>query len=185
MERRRSDRGMSTEQVHRLFAYSRWPLAALTVVLLVLASLVARPRPLLLWNASASAPVGLYFVGGKAKLARGDMAIARLPAGLRLFAARRGYLPMNVPLVKRVVGVAGDRVCAAGDKVRVNGSVVARRLAIDAREREMPWWSGCVSLAEGDYLFVMSDSPASFDGRYFGVSRVEDVVGEAVLLWRR
>lgn len=164
---------------------SRWGLAALAVILLVLASLIARPRPLLLWNVSESAPVGLYFVGGKGRLGRGDMAVMRMPAGFRLFAARRGYLPMNVPLVKRVAAAAGDVVCASGASVRVNGKLVARRLAVDALGRAMPGWSGCVHLVEDDYFFVMSDSPASFDGRYFGVSSAKDVVGEAVLLWRR
>jgi len=29
------------------------------------------------------------------------------------------------------------------------------------------------------------DSPASFDGRYFGVTRGDDVLGRAELLWAR
>jgi conjugative transfer signal peptidase TraF len=179
------EEGRRAGNVREILTRSRRGLAALAVILLVLASLIARPRPLLLWNVSASAPEGLYFVGGKGALVRGDMAVARMPQGLRLFAARRGYLPQNVPLVKRVAAVADDVVCASGASIRVNGKLVATRLRVDARERDMPWWSGCVHLVDGDYFFVMSDSPASFDGRYFGVSNVDDVIGEAVLLWRR
>ncbi|KTE04336.1 hypothetical protein ATE68_01415 [Sphingopyxis sp. H038] len=164
---------------------SRWTLVAFAVILLVLGSLIARPRPLLLWNVSASAPVGLYFVGSAGRLARGDMVAARVPSGLRLFAARRRYLPMNVPLVKRVAAVSGDIVCASGSDVTVNGRRVARRVAHDGLGRPMPWWSGCVELVEGDAFLLMTDSPASFDGRYFGVSPAADVMGEAVLLWRR
>jgi len=163
---------------------SRLGRVACGVMAAVLLSVAWTPRPLLVWNVSASAPVGLYAVGSAGDLARGDMVIARVPGMMRMFAARRGYLPANVPLVKRVAGRPGDRVCASGAVVRVNGHVVARRLLADARGRAMPWWSGCVSLVEGDYFFVMSESPASFDGRYFGVSRIDDVVGKAVLLWR-
>ncbi|WP_447753297.1 S26 family signal peptidase [Sphingopyxis fribergensis] len=164
---------------------TRWLLFAEAIIFLVAATLLLQPRPLLVWNVSASAPVGLYWVGGKDDLARGDMVIAWLPERSRLLAARRSYVPMNVPLVKRVVGVAGDTVCAKGAAVRVNGKIVAWRRALDARSREMPWWSGCVELVEDDYFLVMSDSPASFDGRYFGVSNADDVIGKAVLLWRR
>ena len=64
---------------------------------------------LLVWNASASAPVGLYRVEPHAPVRRRDMVVAWLPRGARLLAASRHYLPANVPLVKRVAAVAGDR----------------------------------------------------------------------------
>ncbi|MCW0197650.1 S26 family signal peptidase, partial [Sphingopyxis sp.] len=89
------------------------------------ATLLAPPRPRFLWNASASAPVGLYRIGEAAPLTRGDMVIARVPVEFRLFAARRHYLPANVPLVKRVAAAADDEVCAAGARVMVNGRLVA------------------------------------------------------------
>jgi len=149
------------------------------------ATLLAPPRPRLLWNASASAPIGLYAVGDGAALARGDMVIARVPGEFRMFAARRRYLPANVPLVKRVAAVSGDEVCTAGARVMVNGRLVARRLDRDGAGRPMPWWSGCVLLGTGEVFLLMTDSPASFDGRYFGVNDEGDIVGRARLLWRR
>lgn len=168
-----------------ILAEMRWLFVAEAVVILVIATLIVPPRALLLWNVSASAPIGLYFVGGRGDIARGDMVAARVPSGLRLFAARRGYLPINVPLMKQVVAVAGDVVCASGPAVTVNGRRVAARVDIDGRGRAMPWWSGCVQLVEGDVFLLMSGSPASFDGRYFGVTPASEVLGEAVLLWRR
>ncbi|RJF90305.1 S26 family signal peptidase [Sphingomonas cavernae] len=142
------------------------------------------PRPILLWNASASAPIGLYHVGDRAGLGRGDMVIARVPRNFRVFAARRHYLPANVPLVKRVAAAPGDRVCALGRKVFVNGRWIAERFAKDGAGRPMPWWSGCVTLRQGA-LFLLMDTPASFDGRYFGPTHARDVVGEARLIWPR
>ena len=149
------------------------------------ATLLAPPHPRLVWNASASAPIGLYAVGDGAGLARGDMVIARVPGEFRMFAARRRYLPANVPLVKRVAAVSGDEVCAAGARVMVNGRLVARRLDRDGAGRPMPWWSGCAELRSGEYFLLMTDSTASFDGRYFGVSEAGDIVGKARLIWRR
>src|SRR3546814_4448174 len=92
---------------------------------------------------------------------------------------------LNGPLVKRVAAAAGDEVCAAGARVMVNGRIVARRFERDGTGRPMPWWSGCAELRPGEFFLLMTDSPASFDGRYFGVSDAGDIVGRARLLWRR
>lgn len=183
------DAGRRREHRHGLIWHMlvemRWLVATELLLFALIATLIIVPRPLLVWNVSASAPVGLYMVGGKGRIERGDMVVARMPEARRLFAARRGYLPANVPLVKRVVAVDGDIVCASDTAVRVNGKLVAARRRLDGRSREMPWWSGCVHLVESDYFLVMADSPSSFDGRYFGVSNADDVIGEARLLWRR
>ena len=161
-----------------------WAFACAGLIATLGATSVMPPRPRLVWNASASAPIGLYAVGGGAGLARGDMVSARLPGELRMFAARRHYLPANVPLVKRVAAVPGDKVCAVGKRIFVNGLLFASRLARDGAGRVMPRWAGCVVLGEGRYFLLMAESGASFDGRYFGVSAASDIVGKARLLWR-
>ena len=148
------------------------------------ATIAVPPRPWLVWNVSASAPVGLYGVSGRGGIARSDMVIARVPTGWRTFASRRHYIPANVPLVKRVAAVPGDRVCAVGSVILVNNAPVAARRPVDGRGRPMPGWSGCVILRHGAHLLLM-DSPDSFDGRYFGPTRRGDILGEVSLLWRR
>ena len=147
------------------------------------ATIVMPPRPVLVWNASASAPVGLYRVIPSTRLATGDMVIARLPAAMRGLAAGRHYLPANVPLVKRVAALSGDTVCAHGAAVSVNGRRVAVRRMHDGAGRAMPWWSGCVTLSRGAALLLMTGSPDSFDGRYFGPTCPGLIVGKAHLVW--
>ncbi|WP_245942260.1 S26 family signal peptidase [Sphingomonas gilva] len=160
--------------------------AALGALAVALAATIAvPPRPLLVWNASASAPIGLYAVRSADALATGDMVIARLPEPSRQLAARRHYLPANVPLVKRVAAQSGDTICALGTRIFVNGRRVAKRLAADGVGRPMPGWSGCVTLREGALFLLMTDSPASFDGRYFGPTEYRDIIGKATLLWAR
>lgn len=150
-----------------------------------LAATIAFPsRPFLVWNASASAPIGLYRVGG-IDLGTGDMVIAWPPAGARDLAARRHYLPANVPLVKRIAAEPGDTVCALGTQIFVNGRRVAERLVRDGAGQPMPWWTGCATLRRGALFLLMADSPASFDGRYFGPTGRGDIVGKATLLWAR
>lgn len=163
---------------------ARYIAAVGIATLVVLASTALPPTPRLVWNASASAPIGLYWVQPGVDLEPGDMVVARLPEGVRQMAARRRYLPMNVPLVKRVAAVAGDEVCALGKHIFLNGHRIAERRAMDAKARAMPSWSGCRRL-RGHQIFLMLDAPASFDGRYFGVTQGVDVIGKARLLWAR
>jgi conjugative transfer signal peptidase TraF len=147
------------------------------------ATIIAAPRPLFVWNASASAPIGLYFVSSKSGLKRGDMAALWLPERHRQLAANRRYLPHNIPAIKRVVAVAGDSVCALGSRISVNGKWIADRHAVDGEGRRMPWWQNCKRLGE-DELFLLNEEAAnSFDGRYIGISKRSDVIGEASLIW--
>ena len=147
------------------------------------ATIIRPPRPLLVWNASASSPMGLYRVTRARGVRAGDMAIAWAPAVARRLAAQRHYLPANVPLVKRVAASGGDRVCAAGEVVFVNGRFLALRRLSDGAGRPMPWWNGCRQLEDGELFLLASGSADSFDGRYFGITGPQDVVGRARLLW--
>jgi len=151
----------------------------------IVIQLIFPPAPRLVWNASASAPVGLYFVRPGTLPKAGDMVVAWVPMPWRRLAATRHYLPENVPLVKRVVGVPRDRVCAVGPTITVRGRRAATRAAIDGQGRPMPWWRGCRVLGGGDYFLLMEGVAGSFDGRYFGITEAPDLVGKAYPLWTR
>lgn len=155
---------------------------ALAIVALGL-TLAFPPAPRLVWNTSASAPLGLYTVRPGDMVARGDMVLARVPGPYRRMAAERHYIPPGVPLVKRVAAGPGDEVCASGPWVFINSKPAAERRAADGQGRPMPVWQGCHRLLSGDYFLLMRDSPASFDGRYFGISRATDIIGPARLIW--
>lgn len=150
---------------------------ALAVALLG-ATIVAPPAPRLVWNASASAPAGLYVITYGSTIRRGSTVLARLPAHLRRFAATRHYLPLNVPLIKQVAGVEGDWICARGMTIFRNREPIATRRVRDLRGRPLPGWQGCHRLRD-DEFFLLNAPPDSFDGRYFGITRRADVIGKA------
>ena len=104
------------------------PTALICLGAAALATTIALPpTPWLVWNASASAPIGLYAVSGRQDIASGDMVLVRVPDRWRRLAAERRYIPINIPLVKRVAAAPGDRVCARGREIYVNGHPVAER----------------------------------------------------------
>lgn len=166
---------------------SRFRRRGVAVALLVCAlglTIALQPRTLFVWNASASAPVGLYVVTSPSDVAKGDMAIARLPRSSRALADARHYVPASVPLVKHVAAAPGDTVCAKGKAITINGELRALRRLSDGSGRRMQWWQGCITLRDGA-VFLLTDSSTSFDGRYFGATVRGDIIGKAHLLWAR
>lgn len=152
---------------------------------LLISTIAVSPVPRLVWNATASAPVGLYRNAPAASIARGDMVVARVPAHLRALASERGYIPAKVPLVKQVAALSGDTVCALGQEILLNGQQVGERLLADGNGRILPVWQGCVRLRDGQYFLFMRGIASSFDGRYFGLSEATDIIGRAQPLWTR
>ncbi|MEO6216334.1 MAG: S26 family signal peptidase [Sphingomonas sp.] len=126
------------------------------------------PAPRLIWNASASIPVGLYSARPATSAKVGDLVALTPPADLAALLAQRHYLPRGLPLLKPVAAIARQRVCRVGTAVSIDGHRVADTLSRDRRGRLLPIWQGCRLLGKGE-LFVMNPaSRDSFDGRYFG-----------------
>ncbi|RUW86740.1 S26 family signal peptidase, partial [Mesorhizobium sp. M8A.F.Ca.ET.059.01.1.1] len=80
----------------------------------------ANPSPWLVWNGSASAPIGLYRVGSGTPGA-GDLVLVRMPDMVGQLADQRNYLPRRVPLVKRVAALPHEHVCAFDDAIIIRG----------------------------------------------------------------
>ncbi len=152
---------------------------------LVLLGFSVTKSPRLVWNASASAPIGLYKVTDEYIVSRGDLILINPPTVVARFAATRGYLPLGVPLVKRVAALSGDTVCTIGTRITVNGGTAAIRRNTDRLGRSLPVWRGCRSLGKTDVFLLMEGVPDSFDGRYFGPIKLSQILGRLVPLWTR
>jgi conjugative transfer signal peptidase TraF len=132
---------------------------------------------LLIWNASASVAIGLYWVQAQ-RPSPGSLAVIRFPEQLRELAEARGYLPASALLIKRVAARTGDVVCRVGPRVDINGRLAAIAKTYDTSGRLMPRWRGCIHM-DGDDFFVLSAQPHSFDSRYFGPIDRGGVLGTA------
>jgi len=152
-------------------------LAALTVG----ATLAVDVPTALIWNASASAPIGLYLIRPADTLAVSDLVVVTSPAALARFLDARGYLPTGVPLVKRIAALPGQHVCRHGARIMIDGAVVATARTRDRLGRPLPNWQGCRRIAVGN-VFLLNRHPDSLDGRYFGPLPAHSIVGQAVPL---
>lgn len=134
-------------------------------------------EPFLLYNSSPSAPIGFYKVEVRTPLAVGDLVAARVPEGFRSLFAERGYLPKNVPVVKRIVAAEGDHLCVRSGAVYLNSDHLIEPLETDSLGRPMPIWTGCRVLDRDEFFLAMTDVSTSLDSRYFGPVRRSDIVG--------
>lgn len=151
---------------------------------LALVAITAIPHaPVLVWNISASAPLGFYMRMPEGRPVRNDLVLIWPPAAIAEFAARRGYLPMNVPFIKRIVALVGDTICARGSTIFLNSISLVRVEQRDRRGRILPHWSGCHTLTKDEIFLVMTHVSDSFDGRYFGPIPAATIGGRLVPLW--
>lgn len=155
---------------------------ALAVAALGFAS-VANVPPQFVWNASASAPIGLYRVDFRSPQI-GDYVLVSSAGELGEFVADRGYLPPKIPLVKHVAALSGAEICRRNDVICIDGIARAHALAVDSLGRKMPVWSGCFTLAD-DEIFLLNAPQNSLDGRYFGATVSSEILGVATPVFVR
>ena len=141
------------------------------------------PAPRLIWNASASVPIGLYALRPAGALQVGELVVVAPPEPLADFLDERRYLPKGVPLLKRILALPGQVVCRTGRAITVDGDAMGEALDRDHLGRPLPVWQGCHRVADGE-AFLMNRQPAdSLDGRYFGALPAAAIVGRAEPLW--
>ena len=144
-------------------------LVPLYVTLLVLSAvatfaIVGKSFGLVL-NVTDSMPEMVYKIGHGEK---GSMASFCSPTSHASIG--RGSCPDgSMPLIKRVVGVAGDLVTATDAGIDINGQSVSnsRPLDLDTNGSALPHFRGSFRLKQGEF-WAAGEHPNSFDSRYFG-----------------
>ncbi|MBL4918633.1 S26 family signal peptidase [Szabonella alba] len=144
---------------------------------------IAPTAPRLIWNASASVPIGFYTVALAERIDLSDLVAVLPPEPLASFMVERGYVARDVPLLKRVLGLPGQRLCRDGRAITVDGVPLGEARDRDRTGRDLPVWQGCRIIAGGEVFLMNPDVGDSLDGRYFGPFPVSAVIGRATPLY--
>jgi conjugative transfer signal peptidase TraF len=144
---------------------------------------VAEWQPRIIWNASASVPLGLYAAMPAETIAHGDLVLVRPPETLAAFLAEPGYVARGVPLLKHVAALPPQVVCAEGTAIIVDGATVAHRRTADRLGRVLPTWQGCHVLEAGEVFLLNPAESDSLDGRYFGPLLRTSIVARLRPVW--
>ena len=139
------------------------------------------PRPILIWNVTASVPRGLYWVDHRAPKV-GNLVATHLPHAVAILADRRHYLPLNVPLIKPVAALPGQTVCRHDIRLFIDKHLVTLAQKHDANGRALPTWTGCSRLQSTEIFLLNPNVATSFDGRYFGPIPTHYILGRVVPL---
>jgi conjugative transfer signal peptidase TraF len=138
------------------------------------------------YNGTSSFPVGFYVACSKHP-AKGDLVLANIASlpGFEM-ARTRGYFNVayspSAHILKRLVGVAGDRVTIDSAGVEINGVRLKNSTPLprDAAGRPLQaYFLKEYVLAAGEILLMSDYNPSSFDSRYFGplqATAIESVV---------
>lgn len=160
-----------------------WVMVTYFSALATTASIFIDPAKKLIWNASASVPVGLYRIVPANRLDVTDLAVVMPPDDLAGFLDERRYLPRGLPLLKRVLALSGTTVCRNGAEITAYGMPYGQARERDGQGRPLPVWQGCRTLRADEAFFMNWDAPDSFDSRYFGLLPLSTVVGRAIPVW--
>jgi len=159
-------------------------LAVTALAVITIAATGAVEWPIkLIWNATASAPIGFYTVEPADRLTVPELVAVMPPEPLARFMVARGYVGRGVPLLKRVVGLPGQQVCRIGRAITVDGVEMGEALARDRIGRDLPVWQGCRIIRDGEIFLMNWEVRDSLDGRYFGPIPANSVIGQALPLW--
>ncbi|SIN93461.1 conjugative transfer signal peptidase TraF [Halodesulfovibrio marinisediminis] len=129
-------------------------------------------------NLTHSEPTGLYKLAS-APLARGDLVAfcLSLENAYTAISAERNYLGTSAlcssgqkPLLKEVVGLAGDSVTVHSSSIQVNDMLfILTSRERDSQGRELPRKLHSVVIPESKALLLSTHHKNSFDSRYFGL----------------
>jgi conjugative transfer signal peptidase TraF len=162
---------------------ARIALACTAAIAVVAASrTINRPAPLLLWNASPSEPEGLY---ARTSLAAstGRLAAFMAPPAAFPYADRNLAFLHHTPVLKALSAGSGNLVCSTSGRLVIDGQVKGRVADRDPRGAQLPRWHGCRRLRAGEWFAFSDRVPNSFDSRYFGPIRSDQVIAVYRPLW--
>ena len=127
-------------------------------------------------NTTGSYPLGLYWMTGEAAH-KGALVIACPPdveavaEGFRRGYIGAGFCPSGYGyVIKKIVGLPGDRVTVTRQGVSVNGEAIPNSTPrqADTEGKPLPFRETAYTLGTAQVLLMSDYSPKSFDGRYFG-----------------
>lgn len=166
--------------------HSKTPLlvSAVAVGSLLLAKvLFSSFEPELVLNFTPSTPIGVYRLSPLETLTKGEFVAFIPPLRVRRIAEDRPWYRTNHYFIKQVAGVAGDEVCIENGELSIDRKAIGPVFKTDRLGVPLPHHEGCILVPENSAFLIGPDSEWSFDSRYFGTMKLEELTSKAELLW--
>jgi type IV secretory pathway protease TraF len=143
---------------------------------------VNRAGRYVLWNDTPSEPEGLYVRVFRAP-AVGQMATFMAPPAAAGYVAQHLRYLHDTPILKQLAAGPGSFVCTTSGRLMIDGGKDAPIFAQDRRGARLPHWSGCRRLGGGEWFAYSGRAPNSFDSRYYGPLRTDQLIAIYRPVW--
>ena len=148
----------------------------------MLAQVANEHGALFLQNDSPSEPEGLY-VRTNETPAVGRLVTFMAPPPAAAYVGRRLPNLRRTPVLKVLSAGPGSLVCTTSKRLVIDGQAMAAVAARDRYGQPLPQWNGCRRLGTGEWFAYSDRVPNSFDSRYFGPIRTDQVIAVYRPLW--
>ena len=81
------------------------------------------------------------------------------------------------------ISVPSGRLLPPGITITVDGVEMGDARERDRAGRDLPVWEGCRRIPTGEVFLMNWQVPDSLDGRYFGLTSTNQIIGRAAPLW--
>lgn len=126
-------------------------------------------------NASPSEPEGLYLRTSDGPTV-GRLVTFMAPALASPYVDRHLTYLRTTPVLKALAAGPGNLVCTRSGRLVIDGQDKAPVMAKDPRGVQLPRWNGCRRLGAGEWFAYSNRVPNSFDSRYYGPIRTDQVI---------
>jgi conjugative transfer signal peptidase TraF len=141
-----------------------------------------RAAPFLLHNASPSEPEGLYVRSFEAP-GVGRLVTFRTPAAGSAYVASHLTYLQRTPILKALAAGPGSRVCTTSGHLVIDGRTLAPVDVTDRSGAPLPRWRDCRRMKAGEWFAYSDRIPNSFDSRYYGPVRADQIIAVYRPLW--
>lgn len=148
---------------------------------LILLFLIFMLCPFIILNLTESEPVGLYVKTKNKEYKKGDYVVINnnLNAFTKL-AVSRGYLGKSDVFLKQIVGVSGDEIKILNGKLYINDIEIGPIYSKDGNDQPLYLMANQGKIAEDCYFLASTKINNSYDSRYFGVIKKEQLSGKVL-----
>ena len=129
-----------------------------------------------------SMPEGWYFTYPVSSYYRGDNVVFSPDKQTENYILARKWLPKDIPLLKKIVGIPGDFLCIKQQNVYINGELLGKVYEMDDKGNALPVFSFCGKIAKDEYFMQGVANAHSFDSRYYGLVNKAQIMSKAVKL---
>ena len=129
-----------------------------------------------------SMPEGYYLTYSTQDITRDDNVLFKPNERIQQFIVDHGWLPKGVPLLKRIVGIPGDKLCIKQQKVSINNKTIAIITDKDSKGNLLPVFQFCGVIARNQYFVQGIANDHSFDSRYYGLILGNQIISKAIKL---